>query len=328
MANSTTAFFPISTDVLLYSVVFKFVAMIIGVLGNVTVIIYTIFFSKEKTPTCYLVGNLALADLLMCLTFYPTWIVEFLQFILNIDSDQDLFCKVSRSMAQPLLFASIGTLLAITIDRYLYIIKPLKYVVIVTRRRVFFAVLGIWLIACCLFVVIYVHIRSFGNRFRSFCYIPDVIGYFVAFITAYIPLTLIFFFNFRIFSIARRQRKRIFTETVIAGIDNSNTELGSKVNYVLRFFVAIKAAKTFAIVFSVLTFCVLTPPAVGKFLSNFCSESCQQIWFVCFKYELQAMNSIVNVFIYGIRHVKYRKAYLDILFKLLTCRKAVTKNCV
>ena len=30
--------------------------MIVGVLGNITVIIYTIFFSKEKTATSYLVG--------------------------------------------------------------------------------------------------------------------------------------------------------------------------------------------------------------------------------------------------------------------------------
>ena len=41
--------------------------MIVGVLGNVTVIIYTIFLNKEKTATTYLTGNLALADLLVCL---------------------------------------------------------------------------------------------------------------------------------------------------------------------------------------------------------------------------------------------------------------------
>ena len=95
--------------------------MIMGVLGNSTVIIYTIFLSKEETATSYLVGNLALADLLVCLTFYPVWIIEFIQTILNIDSDQDLFCKLSRSAIWSLMFASVATLLAITVDRYLYI---------------------------------------------------------------------------------------------------------------------------------------------------------------------------------------------------------------
>ena len=83
MANNSTAVQ--STEIVLVSVVFNFIAMIIGVLGNITVIIYAIFLSKEKTVTSYLVGNLALADLLVCLTFYPIWIIEFMQTILNID---------------------------------------------------------------------------------------------------------------------------------------------------------------------------------------------------------------------------------------------------
>ena len=69
----------VSNQVLLCSIVFKFVAMLIGVCGNIAVIIFTRtskFWSKEKTETSYLVGNLALADLLMCLTLYPAWIVE------------------------------------------------------------------------------------------------------------------------------------------------------------------------------------------------------------------------------------------------------------
>ena len=64
--NSTIHLSTVSSKakVLLFSVVFKFIAMIIGGLGNITVIIYTIFLNKEKTGTSYLVGNLALADLL------------------------------------------------------------------------------------------------------------------------------------------------------------------------------------------------------------------------------------------------------------------------
>ena len=125
MVNNTTVSIAIPSNILLCSLVFKFIAMIIGVLGNVTVVIYTIFSNKEKTATSYLVGNLAFADLLVCLTFYPIWIIEFIQTMLNIDSDQDLFCKFSRSTVWAFTFASIATLLAITVDRYLYIVKPL-----------------------------------------------------------------------------------------------------------------------------------------------------------------------------------------------------------
>ena len=122
--------------------------MIIGVLGNVTVIIHTIFSNKEKTATSYLVGNLVLADLLVCLTLYLVWIVEFIQIMLNSNNDQDLFCKFSRATPWAFMFASVATPLAITVDRYLYIIKPLRY--------------PLWITACCLCIVFYIHVKIYG----------------------------------------------------------------------------------------------------------------------------------------------------------------------
>ena len=147
--------------------------MIIGVFGNVAVIIYTNFLNKKKTATFYLVGNLALADLLVCLTFYPIWIIEFVQILLNIDNDQDLFCKFSRATIWAFMFASIATLLAITVDRYLCIVKPLRYQLIVTHRRVFLAVAGIWIAACSLFIARYVHLINVRN-FQSYCELPGL----------------------------------------------------------------------------------------------------------------------------------------------------------
>ena len=57
--------------------------------------------------------------------------------MLNIKNDQDLFCKFSRATPWAFIFVSVATLLAITVDRYGYIVKPLRYPQIVTHRRVF-----------------------------------------------------------------------------------------------------------------------------------------------------------------------------------------------
>ena len=280
MANNTAVFYTIPNDVLLASVVFKFIALIIGVLGNVTVITHAIFFNKEKTATSYLVGNLAMADLLVCLTFYPIWIVQFIQIILNVDKNQDLFCKFSRSTMYALMFASIATLLAITVDRYLYIVKPLRYPQIVTHRRVFLAVSGIWITTCCPFIVQYIH--SVSNRLQNACDIPVNIGQFTFAFVGYIPLTFIFILNFRIFCVAQKQRKRIMAETTIASVDNSTEESANRMSFVLGFFVALKAAKTFAIVVAVLTICVLTPSVIGPIVDVICFQRCKQIWFLVF----------------------------------------------
>ena len=323
MATNTAVFDAIPNNILLCSVVFKFIAMIIGVLGNVTVIIHNIFFNKEKTATSYLVGNLALADLLVCLTLYPVWIIEFIQIMLNSNNDQDLFCKFSRATPWAFMFASVATLLAITVDRYLYIVKPLRYQQIVTHRRVFLVVSGIWITACCLFIVFYIQLRSYhGIEFRSFCDILDSITYFKDTSTVYLPVSLIFLLNFQVLSVARKQRKRIMAETAIASVDDSTELLANRMSFVLGFFVALKSAKTFAIVVAVLTICILTPTGFGWILFKFCTTSCWKIWYAGIHYDLYGINSVANAFIYGMRHVKYRKAYLHILFKLFFCNKA------
>ena len=313
MASNSTA---VPSEILLPSVVFKFIAMIIGVLGNITVIIYTIFLSNEKTATSYLVGNLALADLLVCLTFYPIWIIEFAQTILNIDSDQDLFCKLSLSTIWALLFASVATLLAITVDRYLYIVKPLKYPLIVTKRRVFVAMTAIWLTTCCLFIVFLVHVRVDG-RLRSLCDLHEGLHYFKKVFIGHIPTILIVILNVRILIIAEKQRKLILAETV-AAVNTCNGQGVGKMAAINRFFRALKAVKTFSIVVAVLTFCVLTPTVIGLVLYK---TSYRQLWSVVFHYEFYGINSIVNAFIYGMRHIKYRKAYGRILLKILRCKK-------
>ena len=197
----------------------------------------------------------------------------------------------------------------------------MRYPLIVTSRRVFLAVLGIWLSACCSFIVIYVHVKSAGNGIRSFCYLLGSIYYFITCSTGYIPLIVIFFLNFKILSIARKQRKRILPAMMINGVNNSNEGSGDRMSFVFGFLGALKAAKTFAIVFAVLTFCSLIPTLVSQILIHFCSNVCLQIWYVVLKYELYGINSIVNVFIYGIRDVKFRKAYLRIFFKLFSFRK-------
>ena len=221
------------------------------------------------------------------------------------------------------MFASITTLLAITVDRYLCIVKPLRYQLIVTHRRVFLAVAGIWIAACSLFIARYVHLINVRN-FQSYCELPglainichinDAFGF--------LSLILILLLNLHIFLVARRQRKRILAETTIARADNSIEESSNRMSFVRRFFVALKLAKTFAIVAAVLTVCILVPTVVGRMLQGFCSARCAQIWFAVLNYEFYALNSVVNVFIYGMRHVKYRKGCLHILLKLFSCHKA------
>ena len=124
-----------------------------------------------------------------------------------------MFCKLSRSAIASLLFASVATILAITVARYLYIVKPLKYPLIVTYRRVFLATFRIRLSACCPYVTLYVQYWSSDSRIRAICDTTDRI-YFAPKVIFYILLSLIFLPNFRILNMSRKQRRRIFRESI------------------------------------------------------------------------------------------------------------------
>ena len=303
---------PIETQnlpsVLLFSsIAFKFVAMIIGILGNVTVIFYTIFLSKEKTATSYLIGNLALADLLVCLTFYPIWITEFIKTILNIESDQDLFCKLSRSSLLALLFVSVSTLLFITIDRYFFIVKPLKYPLIVTEKRVKNIVGVIWMISGGVLCLMAVYFRKSKQLKRSYCEVLDEIYWPYEILIIYIPIIFIFCLNFKILRIARDQKRRISQEAF--NRDQLNPNSSNRWSS-LRQTIALKSIKTFMIVVSILTFCCFIPAIIGISLYYFVCKTCNETttWYVVLNFELYGINSIANAFVYGIRHTKYRKA--------------------
>ena len=164
------------------------------------------------------------------------------------------------------MFVSIATLLAITVDRYLHIVKPLRYPQAVALRRVTFAVAAIWITAFCLFIVWYIYVRSFGIDFRSYCHIPIRVYYFTVAFCGYIHLIFIFLLNIHILSVARKQRKRILAETTATSVDNSTDKSANKMSFVREFFVALKAVKTFAIAVAILTFRMLTPTVVGQII--------------------------------------------------------------
>ncbi len=265
--------------------------------------------------TSYLVGNLALADLLVCLTFYPIWITEFIQTILNIDSDQDLFCKLSRSSLLALLFVSVGTLLFITVDRYIFIVKPLKYPLIVTKERVKNIVAVIWIFSGGVLCLMAVHFKKPTKPERSYCEVLDEIYWPYEVVILYIPIILIFSLNFKILKIARNQKRRILKETVNVGQVNENPS--NRVNS-CRQATALKSVKTFMIVVSILAFSCFIPAVIGISLYFFVCKNCKETttWYLIFNFELYGINSIANAFVYGIRHAKYRKSLRDLFAKL------------
>jgi hypothetical protein len=85
-----------SSGYLLAMIIFSYLCVIIGVIGNVGILAYNIFMNHSKTPTTYVVVNLAISDVIVCLAFFPPWLAEFISILTNTECmSHRLFCKVA-----------------------------------------------------------------------------------------------------------------------------------------------------------------------------------------------------------------------------------------
>ena len=296
-----------SANVRVVFIFFKCLFCIVGILGNACVIIYNIFLNHSKTTTSYFVVKLAIIDFLVCSIIMPMWMTTFIRSDLGITSDHKLFCLVDQISGISVIF-SILTLLAITVDKFVFINWPLKYHVTVTWRRTYFVSLMIFVYG--IILMPFNQLAKTERKVNRFCDHNTLLNVFVFLLYILIPFSIIFILNYKIFKIAQEQRLKIAINPVSSDIMQSRNS--SSINSVFsrwRITRELKNIKTFGIVIGVL-FCCILPYSTLRFVDLFwCNYSCVPFEVELSFAELVGVNSIVNPFIYGIRQREYRNAF-------------------
>ncbi|CAB3984650.1 5-hydroxytryptamine receptor 7-like [Paramuricea clavata] len=274
--------------------VFHSIFLFLGVLGNIAVIIYNIFLNQEKTPSSRLVTHLALADLLVCLTFYATKIVQFFH-----EEVKDEW--TTNTAFYTSLFLSITMLLSITIDKYLYIAKPLKYPLIVTTRRTSKLLTCIWLAA----LVIQLPLMYISMDHNKTCikYPCSRLVLWLQIIQQLAAICVMTTLNYKMFKIVKEQRQRMASEFVL---QPQQSESEQNMHWLRHLAKEVKAMKTFAIIVGVLTSCFV-PSVVLTVMFNTSNRYSYTAYLIIL--ELLGINSVANAFIYALRHKKYTRAY-------------------
>ena len=151
------------------------------------------------------------------------------------------------------MFLSVMILLTITIDKYLYIAKPLKYPMIVTKRRNFILVSCIWLAALVQPATIYTY-HLFETNSKKKCQKPSAAVYLQILYTL-VPIGVIAILNYKLFKIVKEQRKRIFVLQQPAHEQSEQVQSKQNQTWLRRLAIEIKAVNTFAIISGVMIFC-------------------------------------------------------------------------
>lgn len=129
------------TEVVLSAIFLSFINIGI-IVGNLLVLIIVWRTSKLHEPNYFFLCSLSVADLLVGLIYCPLLLVSVVKQSWVFGNSM---CHVHAVTVGISLNASLMSLCAISVDRYYFITRPLRYRDIVTRRRTVIVIVFVWL---------------------------------------------------------------------------------------------------------------------------------------------------------------------------------------
>lgn len=148
----------------LSTAVFTLAFIVVGLPGNLLIILSILWQRLYKEPTHILLLNLAIADLLVCVLVMPFTVISGFagSFILGgSDSTKCKWCTTAVIFVALCLF-SLHMLALMSVDRFIFVKFPMRYHRIMTARKSLCCVLVLWFL--CITVSLF-PIFGFGDVF-------------------------------------------------------------------------------------------------------------------------------------------------------------------
>ncbi|XP_026150756.1 trace amine-associated receptor 4-like [Mastacembelus armatus] len=263
---------------------------------NLLVIISISHFKQLHTPTNLLILSLAVSDFFVgLLMLFQTMLIDGCWFL------GDLMCSLVQYMAYIITTASVGTMVLISIDRYVAICDPLHYSIRVTQKRVQVCVCLCWSCSVIFDSLLLKDNLKQPGRYHS-CFgecivvvnpISKVVDFTVSFI---LPITVIVVLYMGVFVVAVSQARAMRSHITTVTVQGSRKVTAKKSE--------LKAARTLGVV-------------VVMFLICFCPYHCVSLAgqetlindsSVAFVIGLAYFNSCLNPLIYAFFYPWFRKS--------------------
>jgi len=275
---------------------------LITVPGNLLVVMaVTIDPNKDlRSPFMYFVANLAMADLLVGLVTDPVSAIYHIKNALGVIDYDTLIPSVHMPFFISCT-ASVLSLAALTVDRYLAITSPFRYRATLNTMRAFITCVIVWMLSLSFpFAYLYLGFFHYAFLFAN----TAVVLTFLVLLFAYV----------RIYKIFRRQVREWDSL-------HDSTEENRAKKRTMRW--EQKITKTLLIMLVLFISCYL-PACAFIYVINLCTTcKCDLVlWARDLQFLLILVNSAMNPFIYSWRLYNCRRAFLWIV----TCGKKGKKR--
>nr|XP_046260432.1 trace amine-associated receptor 13c-like [Scatophagus argus] len=293
-----------SVSILTYTMLFSICLLTVTL--NLLVIISVSHFRQLHTPTNFLLLSLAVSDCFVGLVMvFQIILIDGCWFL------GDHMCIVYNVLAYIVASTSVGTMVLISVDRYVAICDPLHYTTKVTQKRVKFCIYLCWMCsAFCQILLLKDNLKQPGryNSCTGECvivisYVSGLTDLFVSFIG---PVTVIVVLYMRVFVVAVSQARAMRSHIVAVAFQHSETVTARKSE--------MKAATTLGVVVVVFLICVSPYFWVTLKGQDTMFNASTSAFIICLFY----FNSCLNPLIYAFFYSWFRKSIkLIITLKIL-----------
>ncbi|XP_038052345.1 neuromedin-U receptor 2-like [Patiria miniata] len=285
---------------------------VIGVLGNLLVCYVILRVKFLHNMTNYLLVNLAVADMLLCLQvflYYLTSDCKLIDFSRFGNSVRDLFCRLlsSKFLGWVLSYASAYNLCVVTLERYIAIVHPLRYARKLTTARIVTLIVLMWVISFLISLPIIFTIEPSNNP-NKICSIkyphplfPILLSIFTFLFGYLLPLTLMSLAYYKMQVTLKRQAKALKLQHARAAAYDlviARQNLVSMLRTVLGALIVLWTVDYFAI--------LLCFQQTDKAQFLFCGSTGYHYTRV-FANSLFNFNSVINPIIYEFKYKKFRQ---------------------
>ncbi|XP_038066540.1 orexin receptor type 2-like [Patiria miniata] len=285
---------------------------VIGVLGNLLVCFVILRVKFLHNMTNYLLVNLAVADMLLCLQEFFLYLMScsLLDFVPTNIIGRELYCRILRSkyLAWALSYASAYNLCVVTLERYVAIVHPLQYERKLTATRMKTLIALIWVISF-LFSAPYILMMESSTDPDQACLdlkhhhqeFQQFLKVFTILMCCLLPITLMSLAYYKIQVTLKRQAKALKLRHARAAAYDL---VIARQRLIQTLTIVLGALIILWMPVSIVFLLCVGPPYEG--LISFCDSDTYGYSFDISNF-FYYFNSVINPIIYGLKYKKFRQ---------------------